>query len=414
MNALNSLDVSLAAPRLLALDASARAPGLAAVIAPGLLLIGGLTLWLAGGRLLKSGVVLTGFALGGLIGGLVGGFLAGGMGALVAGLIGAIAGGLAGWTFFRAATAICFGVALGIGAAVVGLAISGVLGGGQEGRPAALVALLDEPEPEPDPEDLPTGLGGGEQPVVAPPEVPRLPDEPVMDPGPNPGETEDPATAPNPSTVTPKRAERPKRTDQPGAPGKAPAPRAPAKAAGAGEAKESGRRDGRAAPKPAAGARAGAAVQRSESARSRPGLGTGTLGLIDVNAPAEAAGEISAGARHIGAVLGQWWREASGLVKGWVVGLGLLGAVAGLLGGLFLPKKAAGVLTSAAGAALWPAGLLMMAEALDWGWPRFGMMPPLAWVMAWLVLTFVGVAVQASWGKAKGGEAVKGARKSAR
>lgn len=410
----------LDSPVLVALDPSST--GLVGLVPAGLLVLGGLMLWLAGGRLLKSGVVLIGLAIGGLIGLLMGGLLGGSaVVAAMAGLIGALAGGLAGWMFFRAATAICFGLAIGMGAAVVGLAISGALGG----KPAAMVALA-EPDPAPDPEDQPTGLGGSEQPVVAPPERPRLPDEPVMDPGPNPAESDEPATAPNPRTVDPARGVQPKKPVAPKAPAKAPDRREPSKSEPKGSSPErgaanrlnarpTGKASGASDGKPQAKGPAGGASMRTTARAGGAGAGVGTLGFIDVDAPAEAAEQIGAGARQLGGTLTRWWRGAPSIAKAWVVGLGLLGAAAGVLAGLFMPGKAASVLTSAAGAALWPAGVLMLAEALGWKWPTFGMMPPLAWVMAWLVLTFVGVALQASGGKGKasstGAKAAKKATK---
>jgi len=388
-----------------------------------LLLLGGLILWVAGGRLLKSGVVLVGLGLGGLIGLLLGSLVGlSGPGSLIGGLIGAMIGGITGWMFFRAAAAVCFALALGLACAVVGLAIAGSVAGQGAQAHAALVALSsDDPSPDPEPEDLPTGLGGGEQPVVAPPERPRLPDEPIADPGPNPGESEEPATAPNPRTVDPKIVNRPPANAKPAAPAKPAAdarPQAPRRAEPAGPERKTTTKAptkeiAKAAPKPQP---AGNSQPNGASSQGGRGLGTttSTLGYIDVNAPALGAEDLQEASRAIGGTLSRWWRSVPSVAKGWVIGLGLLGALAGGLAGLFMPTKAASILTSAAGAALWPAGALSLAEALNLSWPKFSMMPPLAWVMTWVVLTFVGVAIQASGGRSTRATSAKVAKKAAK
>jgi hypothetical protein len=99
--------------------------------------------------------------------------------------------------------------------------------------------------------------------------------------------------------------------------------------------------------------------------------------------------------------LAAWWHNTGALGRSWAIGAGLIGLLAGTLVGMILPAKAASVLTAAAGSALWMICGLLLTHAASLPWPRADIVSPLAWVLIWVVITFIGVALQAGLGTGK-------------
>lgn len=368
--------------------------GLAGALPAVIGVIAGLLLWAAGGKLLKAGVILTGLMVGGVVGFLLGS-LAGTGGALIGLLIGLVAGGIASAVFYRFAVGLTFGVGCGLAAAVVGLAIA------SGGRATPAVALDD-------PDDQPNGIGGAEQPIVTPPGVPSyvpdLPEEVAPgSEGPSPNDVEEPATAPNPKTVKPAAkptkvaakpvkmqttkqvAKKPKVDDDfPGGPA---SPDGPATTAPTAVTQ----------PKVTTPARE-PQIARASSSRAA------ARNVLYLDEPATAGSFMD----RLSGDMRAWWSNTGSLGRSWAIGAGLLGLAAGSLLGILMPGKAAGLLTAATGAAIWMPSSLVLAHAASLSWPRAGMLSPMAWVMVWVAITLVGLALQV--GVFGGGKKSKPAR----
>lgn len=84
-----------------------------------LALVGGLVLWLAGSRVLRSGFVFIGLFFGSLTGYLAGSAVAMGIDPIWFGAFGLITGGLLGWLMFRAAVALSMALILGVAVTVI-------------------------------------------------------------------------------------------------------------------------------------------------------------------------------------------------------------------------------------------------------------------------------------------------------
>lgn len=370
--------------------------GLAAALPAVIGLIAGLLLWAAGGKLLKAGVIMTGLMLGGVVGFLLGS-LAGTGGALIGLVVGLVAGGIASAVFYRFAVGLTFGVGCGLAAAVVGLAIA------SGGRATPAVALDD-------PDDQPNGIGGSEQPIVTPPGVPSyVPDAPAEvapgSEGPSPNDVEEPASAPNPKTVKPAAkptkvvnkpaqakntkqvARKPKVEDDfPGGPASPDGPPTPATAV-----KQPNKTTPAREPQ----------LARASSSRSA------ARNVLYLDEPATAGSFMD----RLSGDMRAWWSNTGSLGRSWAIGAGLLGLAAGSLLGILMPGKAAGLLTAATGAAIWMPNSLVLAHAASMTWPRAGMLSPMAWVMVWVAITLVGLALQV--GVFGGGKKAKPARAAA-
>lgn len=326
-------------------------------VPPLLALLAGLILWCAGGKMLKLGVILTGLMLGGLLGATLGLLLSPGLGPLIGLLLGVLIGGVLATVFYRIFLGLTFGLGTALACAVIGLALAG----GSMRLPAA---VLDD-----QPDDLPNGLGGEELPLVAPNATPIVTAPLSIDipaePGPNPNDVEKPANEPNHNVVAGKNAHkhnRPRATqthapdpDFPGGPASGDEPPAPA--------------------------------------HNKPPADTTKPAKPWLDPDADPA-KFLTHARHDFAT---WWKQIDEHTRTWVLGAGLLGLIVGTLAGVLMPARAATILTAAVGSALWMPATLWLTRAAGFAWPTPGMIAPLAWVMAWVALTLVGVALQTAF-----------------
>jgi len=342
-----------------------------------LALVGGLILWLAGRRLIRPVTILVGLALGGLLGFLIAPAMMPGIG--ISPYLGMLAGAATGLTtallLYQVTTAVTFGSAIGAGC---GIAAAAVLG----------TALTLPASAQTDQPDNPGQLGGGEQPVYAPPPPvwdPRVEPLPEPERGPEGSDVENPGVI-RAKPVVKKPAAKPTKPAQPAGGAGTNGGRKPATVKGPAQERQSG---GKASP-------AKTPREPSEPLHEEVGGAVGRVGAF-WGAARDAWGE--------------WWETVPAKNRPWIIGATTAGVVAGTVLGLLLPAWSAGAVTALAGAAIWLPSALWLGTA--WGAPGFGSkgggwigsLSPGGWIAVWLVLAVIGVACQ--WyglmpGKAKG------------
>lgn len=88
------------------------------------------------------------------------------------------------------------------------------------------------------------------------------------------------------------------------------------------------------------------------------------------------------------------WAATSGRDRAILIGGGVVGAIAGVLAGLALPKRAAAIVSAPLGASIWLPSAAWLAHAI--ATPGIEHLPrtPLRWLVVWLVVSGVGIALQ--------------------
>ncbi|MFT3684043.1 MAG: hypothetical protein QM783_03780 [Phycisphaerales bacterium] len=347
-------------------------------------LIAGLLLWLAGRRLLRPFMILTGLGVGGLIGFLLLPVIMPGL--ALSPYLGMIAGAASGLTtallLYQVATAVTFGSAIGAGCGIAAAALLGT-------------ALTLPASAQVDPEDTPGQLGGGEQPVYVPQPVwtPAIEPLPEPDAGPEGADVENPGVIRAKPVVT------------------KPKPTVPQKVT-----------------KPAGGTAGKTQKDRTKPVTEPRNTQAATGGAGRAATPTvEAARETAEGAAAkvtvfwgaARAAWSEWWESVPSKNRPWIIGATVGGVTIGTVLGLLLPAWSAGAVTALAGSAIWLPAALWLGTA--WGVPGFAGKGSVSlsslstggWIAVWLVVASIGVACQ--WyglmpaGKGKKG---KGKKKS--
>lgn len=88
------------------------------------------------------------------------------------------------------------------------------------------------------------------------------------------------------------------------------------------------------------------------------------------------------------------WQEVPVAHRAVIVLSGMIGLALGFVGGLFMPRWSASLVTGLFGAAVWMSCAAWLMHAAGWATPGVREFPALMWLIGWVSLGFIGTAAQ--------------------